>query len=240
MARIKQEERDRALKAERKRLDQHAQRLGFDNHADMLTRIEASGGATRPAPAAPAAPTAAPPTPGQTIQPSGEERLMRENQQLRQSNERLLEEKRRINRSRAHEERGRKTAERDLAATRAESELRVVAVQAGVQDVDYAIHLVRRHLKGKQKSYIASFDEAKFFNETLRQSHPNIYRLETRPATTSPSTTPSTSPTAAPAVPASPGNGTPARDARLLKPDEFASRLTEMGLSLPSLGISSG
>ena len=81
------------------------------------------------------------------------------------------------------EEKRRKSAERKLAAKEAEIELRQIAMEQGVKDVDYAIRLMTRELTGKSKEDLASFNEAEFF-VGLKSDRPYLFGETTVPATT--------------------------------------------------------
>jgi len=81
------------------------------------------------------------------------------------------------------EEKRRKTAERRLAAKEAEIELRQIAMEQGVKDVDYAIRLMTRELQGKSKEDLSSFDEKGFFSG-LKADRPYLFGEITIPATT--------------------------------------------------------
>ena len=116
-------------------------------------------------------------TPAQPESPRTISRLTAENQ-------RLLDERRRLNRTRAQEEKRRKAVERERDGLRAEYDLRLAAVTAGVKDVDYAVHLLRQRLKGKTKEELEKFDEGAFFSTELRKSHPYLYDAKDVPADT--------------------------------------------------------
>jgi hypothetical protein len=164
----------------------------------------------------------------------------REMSRLQRENRRLLDEKRRLNRARAHEERQRRKLKRNLAAKDAETSLRIAAAKAGVQDVDYALHLLKNEMAGKKAEELQGFDESKWFSETLRQKHPHLYAAETRPADTAPA--PGGNGGAAP----TPGSKSPAQgdgggskrlDARKITREEFQAELRKRGLTDPSAGM---
>ena len=160
---------------------------------------------------------------------------------LENQNAKLLEDKTRLNRSVAHEERRRRKLERDLAAKDAESQLRVAAVRAGVQDIDYALHLLKQEVRGKPKEELDKFDENAFFGEVLRKQYPLLYKVQEIPATTG----------VAGGAAAGGGNGADSsaakiqverskeapKDARKLSREQYLEVLQKHGLRDPSVGM---
>jgi hypothetical protein len=162
---------------------------------------------------------------------------------LEKENARLLEEKKRLNRARAQEEKRRKHAEREREAMHAENELKLAAVRAGVQDVDYAIHLLRQNLQGKSKEELEEFDEHKYFKAELRKSHPYLYGTTEQPADTSTDTPEDKQSAGAPPTPAG-SNPTVRNDgAHAPKPveemtqKEYKALLKQHGLNDPAAGM---
>lgn len=154
---------------------------------------------------------------------------------LERENARLLEEKKRLNRLRSVEERKRRSLERELAAKDAESELRVAAIRAGVQDVDYALHLLRREMSSKSPEEISKFDEGVFFGTELRRNHPYLYATEVVPANTGAPTDGNK----APPPPAPPTTESAGADAKKLSREEYVAVLKRKGLTDPSVGMPS-
>lgn len=134
---------------------------------------------------------------------------------------------------RASEKRRRET-QRTLAAKEAEMELREVAIQNGVRDVDYAIRLLTRHLHGQSEDQLAEFDEVGFFTG-LRDERPYLFGETTTPATTGTAAAESGDTPAA----VEPGDATNIEaensqfDARKATPDEVKARLRELGVNQP-------
>lgn len=149
--------------------------------------------------------------------------------------EQLLEQTRQLNRKHSTEEKRRKAAEKKLESMEAEKLLERAAIRAGVQDVDYALELLRRKLKAMSPEDMAAFDETKFFKEDLRTSHPYLYGIQERPATTGPGAQ------TAPKGPQQPNavkkdqaeEGDKKRDARNMSQDEYTKLLKQHGLTDP-------
>lgn len=157
-------------KKEREALEARAKKLGFKDLDELL----AGGrrGARVAAPVGGAAPTT-PPAPGTA--PAGSRRHEKELERERKS--RLAEKQARINAQRRA-----KQVQAELDSEQAERQLEKIAVGAGVQDVDYAVHLYHRHCaaqtSGKSPEEVvkvlAAMDEAKFFAD-LRPKHAHIF-----------------------------------------------------------------
>ena len=129
-------------------------------------------------------------------------------------------------------EKRRRDAQRQLAAKEAEMELREVAIQAGIKDVDYSIRLLTRHLHKKTESELAEFNEQEFFTG-LRAEQPYLFGESVVPATTGVANADDGA--AAP----EPGetNQIEAKDkqfdARTATAEEVRGRLKELGMSQP-------
>lgn len=117
--------------------------------------------------------------------------------------------------------------ERD--ALEAEMIVREAAAHAGVQNVDYALHLLTKHLEGKSEEDLASFDEAKFF-KGLRDDHSYLFGETTKPATTGngAGTAPPTPTPGAAQQGAAQGGQV---DARKMSPEEYRKHLADRGLN---------
>lgn len=156
---------------------------------------------------------------------------------MQAENQRLLEATRRANRAKAHESRKVKEMQKQLDAKEAENALRIAASRAGCQDVDYALHLLRKDMQGKTAEELATFDESKYFSETLRQKVPYIFQTEVTPAETSPD--------ASNAAPAPAGGKPPApspdtdTDAKKMSQQDYQALLRKRGLIDPSIGMPS-
>lgn len=246
MGDIKRKERDRGRTEARSEYDTAAKEMGYESHEDMMTALRAQKVAgTRtpaqtPAPAADASdfdadPVDASPKTDKDARSRVVSRLEREKGQL-------LEDRKKLNRARAHEERQRKALQGKLDAQEAEHELRFAAVRAGVDDVDYAVVLLRRQLIGKTEEELAQFDEGAFFNQELKKSHPYLYKSGTREANSSPAPDgvagkDDGAPT--PAAPTAQPDGAQDSqvDARKLSNDAYAQLLRKRGLTHPAVGM---
>jgi hypothetical protein len=117
-----------------------------------------------------------------------------------------------------------------LDAKEAEFRLKQIALQTGIRDVDYAVHLLTGAIETKSEEDLKSFNETEYF-KTLRSSHPYLFGEVAVPATTG---------TAGGAsAPAAPAPGTAAQqiakngtfDARTASADEFKKRLAQLGIN---------
>jgi hypothetical protein len=152
----------------------------------------------------------------------------------------LIEDKRRLNRARAQEERKRKEVQRQLDAKDAETSLRVAAMQAGVVDIDYALHLLRKDMSGKSQDELAKFDEHRYFGETLKARAPHLYKPVQEPANTAPNAGPAPRPATSPRVtPAAEETAPKPNDAKQMSPAEYREHLKKRGLTDPSMGMPS-
>lgn len=220
MSKIRQEERNKGKNAALADLDKRAKALGF---ADFAAMEQSFSKKSAPEPAEASGEPAEKPDKN----PRNAARLERENL-------RLIEDRRRVNRLRAHAEKQTKSLQRKLDATEAENQLRIAAVRAGVADPNYALHLLREKMTGKTITELEGFDETKFFDEELRGSHPHLFKVESRPATTG--TSGDSVARGAKAQAAGTGK---ALDARTLSNEDFAKLLASRGLSMPSHGMPS-
>lgn len=243
MAKIKREERERGKKAVIAELDAQAKKAGYSTWEDMMkaatTMKKATPKVNVQRPAAPQAQQAQP-------QQTGAPNIERNARRAEKERERALEEVRRLNRARATEEKRRKDAERRLQAMEAEMTLRTAAVRAGVQDVDYALELLRRKINGKTADDLKTFSEDEFFVKELRSSHPYLYGVTDVPANTAASVAakdapkppaPAGKPTQMPAPSSNGTNGGSAVDARKLSPQEYTDLLQRYGIRNPTLGV---
>jgi hypothetical protein len=245
MTKIKAEERERGKKMHNAEMNRRAQALGFKTWEDMEAEMarkkaRATRGAAPVATPKPATRTA-PREP--EIDPNDPDAEAKRRSARRREKERYKEQLRVTSRARAQEERKRKEAEKRVASLEVEMQLKTVAIQHGVKDVDYSIELLRRELRAMDPAKRASFDEKKFFSDKLRNSHPYLYGTIEAPAHTAPTpivqqttATPATTPTPATKPTQATGpNGT--LDARKLTPDEYSALLKKHGLTNPSAGF---
>lgn len=236
MASIKREAKEKGRREALAALDATAKELGYASHEDMVQKLRANKGRR---PAAPAARTAPPETDEDdtdTTPPTTAPSRRRETN-IERKLARAEEQRRAAHRARAAAEKRAKQLERQREADAAENELRLAAVAAGVQDVDYALTILRRELQDKSADELAKFDEKKYFSETLRKRKPYLYEVQEQPANTSPPVDPSKPNTQAP--PATPPKATPApgeKDARTMSKADFDQRLRKLGYTPPHLG----
>ena len=231
LGKLKAEERERgrreAARAQVTAQDAKAKEMGFGSHAEMLAFVEAK---KKEAEAAKAAP------PARSSSRPGAQRLARDHAKWES-------ERAQLNRALNMEAKKAKQMRRQLDATRAEMTLREQAARAGVQDVEYALHLLKRAYAGKTAEALAGFDESKFFGG-LREQHPHLFSIEKREATTGTGEVVAAAKAAeanvapAPAKPpAKPELATP-KDMRTVPKQEYRARLRELGLRDPSTGSS--
>jgi hypothetical protein len=136
----------------------------------------------------------------------------------------------RLARVAAEERKQRVAAQRALREKDAETELRMLAMRSGINDVDYALTMLRRKISGMTKQELAAFDEAAYFSTVLRTEKPFLYAVQDIPVTTS-------SRESAPDVGSQtrlPGGKV---DATKLSKDEYERELQKRGIRSPSLGI---
>ena len=246
MKKVREQARLQGRKKMQAELDETARGLGYKSHEDMVAKIRQQQGQRRSRDSRrpkqqqqqPRRTQAVDPKNDAGQQPESPRQITRLQNQLAQG----IEERKRINRQRANEERRRKDAERLLEAERAEGKLRVAAVRAGVHEVDFAIHLLRKEISGKDATELEGFDEDKFFREELRKRAPYLYEVETRPADTSTQedvTEGKGEPKPGPrgAAPANGENGPV--DVRKLSQEEYQEYLRKRGLLTGQFGMPS-
>lgn len=240
MKEIKQAERAKGQKDTLAALDAEARKLGFENHEDLKRAAERS----RQQPQ-----TSARPAAGQPDRPDGQQQPHGKNgrrlRAVEKENADLKEKLRATTRAASQAEKRTKQLERDLDAKEAEAELRLAAVRAGVQDVDYAVTLVQRAMGGKTEEELDKFDESTYFSTELRKTHPYLFETVVRPAgQPGPKSQEGGSPPPAPGAPPktqevlkdAPQNG--GINARDLTPDAYKKRLGELGLQDPATATS--
>jgi hypothetical protein len=246
MTKIRKQEQEQGKKNMQRQLDAQARELGFANHAalleDVKKRKNGRGPRNTPPPAhedvdnddEPQTPAAVPAA-ARTNEPndaSGKARQRAERRE-QQRRERELEDRRRANRARATAEKKAKLLERRLQQQEAETELTVAAVRNGVQDVDYALHFLRKRLAKMSPKELETFDEDAFFKVTLRKTHPHLYQVVEQLADTTPTTN-----TPSPKVETPPApNGKV--DANKMSGAEYDAELRKRGFTPPRLGMPS-
>jgi hypothetical protein len=249
MARIKQEERERGSKQALEKLNAEARALGFKNYED-LKAAAARAKARNASPVRTERPArdARTKRPGrdaeqeEVVETSSERDAARKQHprylaKLERQNQKLLEDRKKLNRAQAYEKKQRLALQRALDAKEAEMALRIAAVRSGVQDVDFAMHLLQQEVRGKSAEQLKNFDESKFFSN-LRESRPYLFAVEERPASTGAptKTAEGPAPKTAPKTPNAQekGNGNGAIDAMKLTPQEFQKLLAERGYTSPN------
>lgn len=203
---------DRAKESGRKAvisdLDKQAQAQGFKDHAALVAAAQQArqrGGQSKPNKGQPNGKPGA-----QPAAPQNDERLARLEREFRaekKKNSRL---------------------ERRLHAEQAEFSLKEIAISAGVKDVDVAVELFKRHLKGLGEDEIKTLNERDFFDKTLRQERPYLFGVTVKPADTTNQTQESPGNRRTP-----PGDGTKPFDARTATPAQQAKWLQEQGMRVP-------
>ena len=117
-----------------------------------------------------------------------------------------------------------------LDAKEAEFRLKQIAMQTGIRDVDYAVHLLTGAIETKSEDDLKSFNETEYF-KNLRSSHPYLFGEVAVPATTGTA--------GGSSAPAAPAPGTAAQqmaknaafDARTAPADDFKRRLAHLGIN---------
>lgn len=141
------------------------------------------------------------------------------------------------NRAAARARRKAEKLQAQLAASEAERDLREEAIRAGVQDVDYALTLLKRDLQSRCKTDddFASYDTVGFF-KGLRKDKPYLWQAETEPATTGVDTAAEGVNGGAPAPSGSKGSeggeGSVPRNAMEMSEEELGALHRELGLNL--------
>jgi hypothetical protein len=179
---------DRGKRAAISEMESQAQANGFSSMQDMFATIAALKSGNK------ANSSAQRNSPKETDQDAPESRTnsstraaapasTKEQARWAREAERARKEAETERRGRISAERGRKAAEQSRQAIQAEMAIREAAILAGAKDVDYAVTLLRRSIEDKTEAELASFDEAKFFDE-MREKQPYLFGEVVRPVTT--------------------------------------------------------
>lgn len=249
VGKIRREERARGERQERARLERVARDAGFDSH-DAL--VEAARGAkTRRVRNAPAP----------------------EQSELEKANARVAALEAELNTSKQASRKQRiafkiltrrtERLEATLETKEVEHEMTLIAVRAGVTDVDYALQLARRDIAAMPERDRGDWDPAEYFGTTLKAKSAYLYKSEdvaegtpaanlpaaapekagakspiqaAPPAATGASATPAGQPGPGnPPLPAPPTGGKPdgAVDARSLSQADYHALLRSHGLAVP-------
>lgn len=242
--RLKKENQEKGRRAFEKELETKAKAFGYDSVEDMMKAAEQAkkGGATAqpPKPATPARPN------GNANGKGGKKNGQPDPQQTRRAERREREIQARLDRERRDKlkfARKAEDAERRAWAAEADGELRVMAIQEGVKDPDYAITLLTREMNEKRsamddetyKKYVDEFKEAEFFRG-LKKTRPHLFTETVVPATTG-------TDNGSGGAPPPPGTGkvtqaaaTAAQvDVRKMSKQEYDQHIRSKGLTPPSL-----
>jgi hypothetical protein len=221
MRRIKEEERARGKRLAKQEADQRAQALGFVS-AEELEQVAAATKKT----ATPASSSAAAPEPVLPAVVDDVARLKADIAQLEVKNRQLAKKN-------VGSDREARRLQQALEAAEASSTLKLAAAKAGVVDVEYALHVLKKHIATLPSDGSVSFDEGKFFRETLRASHPVLYAVQDQPANTGHHEPALIRPP--PAV--KPAENGASKDALKLSREEYDARLRSLGLTNPASGV---
>lgn len=212
-AKIKRESEDRGRKAASAEFEAKLKEHGFNDFDSFVNAMTAMHkGQTKPAEEKPAAKPAA-----QQQKTSDEAfKMARELERARKEAEKASREKRRL--------------QDMLDAKEAEFRLKQIALQTGIRDIDYAVHLLTGAIETKNEEELKSFNETEYF-KNLRSSHPYLFGEVAVPATTGTA--------GGSSAPAAPTPGTAAQtiakngtfDARTASADEFKKRLAQLGIN---------
>lgn len=244
-AEMRKEERAKGQNQLRATLDSEAKALGYESHAKMIEAIKTRPNQQR-------APMSTQPKPnanGKSKSQIRRERRQRRNQaQPNNDVETLRADNQRLTKQLNAETRKRRAAETARQQAEADAQLRESAARAGLVDIEYALHLIKRDPKVAQMTneQRVAFDETKYFND-LRATHPTLFGIEQAPAQTAPAPAPAAGPKPAPLpglAPNGPGtetapkagdqppNGSSASvDARELTDAEYKKRLRSLGIN---------
>jgi hypothetical protein len=213
-SKIKREAEERGRKAASSEFEAKLKEHGFndfDSFVNAMTAMHKGQPAEKPAEKAKAA------TPAQQQKTSDEAyKMARELERARKEAEKASREKRRL--------------QEMLDAKEAEFRLKQIAMQTGIRDVDYAVHLLTGAIETKSEDDLKSFNETEYF-KNLRSSHPYLFGEVAVPATTGTA--------GGSSAPAAPAPGTAAQqmaknaafDARTASADDFKRRLAQLGIN---------
>lgn len=203
-----------------------AKEAGFDTHEEMVEALKALKEAPPSTAAAAAAPAPATTPDDAAAAKAAARQAGKEARGLATA----ITERDRY--ARLYSETSRK--ERDARAAvdelKAEMHLRTLAARAGVQDIDYAVHLFAQKVDGLKPEEAEKFDEASFF-QGLKKTHPYLYGESVQPATTGTGTGSPAAP--APGATAANAAAGAKTDATKLSPQAYRELLRSRGLGNP-------
>lgn len=211
-SKIKREAEERGRKAASSEFEAKLKEHGFSDFDSFVNAMTAmhKGQQEKPAEKAKTATPAQPKTSDEAY------KMARELERARKEAEKASREKRRL--------------QEMLDAKEAEFRLKQIAMQTGIRDVDYAVHLLTGAIETKSEEDLKSFNETEYF-KNLRSSHPYLFGEVAVPATTGTA--------GGSSAPAAPAPGTAAQqmaknaafDARTASADDFKRRLAQLGIN---------
>lgn len=216
MARIKQEEREKGRKLAEKELQSRAKAAGFESYEAL---IEAATSKKQDPPAAGDPPATQSPAPSASAV-----------RKFEQERKEWSQERARLNKKANHEHKRRRRAERERDRLQALMVLREAAVQVGIKDVDYAMHLLKEAHAGKTAAELEGFDEVSYF-AGLKETHPHLFGVSKAPASTAP--TGGKPPEKKPEE-KKPNGETKPKDARHMTRQEYEQHLRDKGITPPA------
>jgi len=216
-------------------MDEWAKTQGFDDAASLTAALKAHQAAP-PAPVAVAAvpPAAAIVPPAAAPAPAEDPLDARRKARLVKTQGALIAESVRKKTLYDDEVKRRKGLEADVEHARFERGLIVTAMRAGVNDTDYALVLLQRHLASLDEKAVKEFDEAAWFG-TLKKTHPAVFEIPAVPAETAPNGTAPPTPEAGDTLA---GAGAGSRvDTKGMSAEEFSAYMTAKGYTRPGYGM---
>lgn len=171
---LKLKAQERGVRAAQAEVERKVKAAGYGSLDDLIAK------ATQTPPAAQAAAAQQPAEPPRQDGRSADGRAQRELARLQSENAALTRKLHEANRRL-------RDLEADKDAAEAEVELVKSAVGTGItKDVDYAVSLLKRSLRGKTEDELQKFDEKAYFSG-LRKTHPYLFGETAAPANTGPS-----------------------------------------------------
>ncbi len=221
------DQRQRTERATMKRLDDEAKKHGFGGHAEMLEWVAANKREQK------------------KPQPQNDNRRQKNgNGDGRRAVQSNLEKEHALlvkrldteRKARLGEERKRKDLQRQLEENEVDGALRKAAYAAGItrdDDVDFAVHKIRRELSAMSDDQLQAFDEKVWFTK-LKETRPYLAGETVQPATTGTGTG-AAPPAPKPAVAQGQAGQDLQVDAKKLDPKGFAELLRKRGMTPPSM-----
>lgn len=217
MKRIKEEQREKGRRQAMDEFNKLAQENGFASPSDMFSFVKQLKETSTK-------------TPEKTEEKSVQAAPV--DHQYQEHLRRLEQEKDELLRKTRLQERKARQLERDRDAIQVQMTLRESAMQAGIKDPGYAVNLLQEHIDGKTEAELKDFDSSKFFS-SLRTEKPYLFGEYVRPATTGVGME-GGQPGALRPNQVTSVNGSSVPDMRKANQQEFASRLRQLGLRMPT------